>query len=205
MHETHCSYNKKVDILQFSLNTCTFKEFIPLFRCPWWKQGSQMQFLSNTGFTTGFPGSVHFEFISKWTETKAHLTRWDVLWSSTPWTQDVVDLTPAFGICNPTCVILALPNLVFFPLYLTPLFYISYFLFHFKELLWLQTTFSVPEPLVWHCFSHPLCVCRSTILLIPLVMVCIGRGIKHHHWDWFFWLSYNHEKQGFSTICSTAF
>lgn len=46
----------------------------------------------------------------------------------------------------------------FFFLYLFPLFYISYFLFHFKELLWLPTTFSVPEPLVWHCFSCPLCV-----------------------------------------------
>lgn len=34
--------------------------------------------------------------------------------------------------------------------------------------------------------SLTLSVCRTTILLIPLVMVCIGRGIKHHHWGWFF-------------------
>lgn len=42
------------------------------------------------------------------------------------------------------------------------------------------------------CLTLPLspcvcvCVCWTTILLIPLVMVCIGRGIKHDHWGWFF-------------------
>lgn len=59
-------------------------------------------------------------------------------------------------------------------------------LFHFKVLHWHQTSFPLPEPLVSHCLPRPVCVCGTTILLIPLVMVCIGRGIKHDHWGWFF-------------------
>lgn len=51
---------------------------------------------------------------------------------------------------------LLFPISFFFPLSFPLVLYILFS--HFKELLWLQNTFSVPEPLVWHCFSCPLCV-----------------------------------------------
>ena len=85
-------------------------------------------------------------------------------------------------------------------------FFFSVHLFHFKVLHWHQTSFPLPEPLVSHCLSHPVCVC----VLNHNPVNPTSNGVyweRYQTWPLglVLWLRYNHEKQGFNTICLTAF
>lgn len=109
-----------------------------------------------------------------------------------PCTRDGVTFTPAFGICHPTCV-LHCSSKFHFPFLPTPfphvLLFSSDFLFHFREPRWQKSCLPLPVPLVSHCLSNPFCVhVKTAIQLIPLVMVCTGRHIRHDHWGLFFCL-----------------
>lgn len=85
-------------------------------------------------------------------------------------------------------------------------FFFSVFLFHFKVFHWHQTCLPLPEPLVSHCLSNPL---HAGVLNQNPVNPTSNGVYWERYQTWLLglvlWPSYIHEKQGFSTICPTAF
>lgn len=102
---------------------------------------------------------------------------------------------------------ISFPLCLRFPL-LCSIFLFSFRLFHFKVLHWHPTCLPLPEPLVSHCLSHPLCV--SVCVLTHNPVNPTSNGVyweRYQTWPLglVLWPSYNHEKQGFRAICPTAF
>lgn len=87
----------------------------------------------------------------------------------------------------------------FFPFIFSPCSIYPIFSFISKSFSGFKLLF-LCQSLLSDTASLALSVCWTTILLIPLVMVCIGRGIIHHHWVGSLAVLYP-LKQGLSTIC----
>lgn len=127
---------------------------------------------------------------------------------TTPCTRNVVGRTPAFGICHPTCIVLVLPNFLCslsrFPLYVLFFFSSSSSLSFQRASLASDLSFTARASCLTLPLSPPVCVLNHN----PANPTSNGvYWERYQTWPLglALWPSYSHEKQGFNTICLTAF